>query len=64
MGKGDVCIKGLPDVDGVKNQTLLRGEVGASLSMGNGWNGFGFVGHSHGSHYSATDFNLGLGYSW
>ena len=64
MGKGDVCIKGLPDVDGVKNQTLLRGEVGASVSMGNGWNGFGFVGHSHGSHYSATDFNIGVGYSW
>ena len=64
IGKGDVCIKGLPDNDGIKDQALLRGEVGASLSMGNGWSGFGYVGGTTGSHYSATDFNLGLGYSW
>ena len=64
VGEGDVCVNGLQDSEGVKNQTLFRGEIGASLSMDNGWNGFGYIGHSFGNSYSATDFNIGVGYSW
>jgi outer membrane autotransporter protein len=64
LGKGDINITSLDTVEGLENDTLLRGEVGGSLNLGNGWSGYGAVGHTFGDDYNATDYNLGLGYSW
>jgi outer membrane autotransporter protein len=64
IGTGKVSVTSLGTVEGVEDQTLLRGEIGGSFSFGNGWGGFGSVGHTTGEDYSATDFNLGVNYSW
>ena len=64
FGKGDVNITSLDSVEGVENQTLIRGELGGSFNLGNGWSGFGGVGYTFGSDYNASDFNLGLNYNW
>jgi outer membrane autotransporter protein len=64
IGKGDVNITSLKKIKGVENQTLIRGEVGGSCNFRNGWSGFGAVGHTLGDDYNATDYNVGLSYSW
>jgi outer membrane autotransporter protein len=64
MGKGDVNITSIDAVEGIDNQTLLRGEIGMSIAGDNGLSGFATVGHTFGSDYKSTDFNAGLGYSW
>ena len=64
FGKGDVNITSLNSVEGIENQTLIRGELGGSFNFGNGWSGFGAVGYTFGCDYDATDFNLGINYNW
>jgi outer membrane autotransporter protein len=64
FGKGDVNITSLDTVEGLENETLIRGEVGGSFNFGNGWSGFGAVGYTYGSDYNATDFNAGVSYNW
>ena len=64
LGKGNINITSLDTVEGLDNDTLLRGEIGGSFNLGNGWSGYGAVGHTFGDDYNATDYNLGLGYSW
>jgi outer membrane autotransporter protein len=64
FGKGDINITSLDTVEGLNNDTLLRGEIGGSFNFGNGWSGYGAVGHTFGDDYNATDYNLGIGYSW
>ena len=64
FGKGDVSVTSLDSVEGVENQTLIRGEIGGSINIGNGWSGFGSAGYTFGSNYNASDFNLGINYNW
>ena len=64
FGKGDVNITSLDTVEGLENETLIRGEIGGSFNFGNGWSGFGSLGYTYGSDYNATDFNLGVNYNW
>ena len=64
FGKGDVNITSLNSVEGIENQTLIRGELGGSFNFGNGWSGFGTVGYTFGCDYDATDFNLGINDNW
>ena len=64
IGSGDVNITSIDAVEGIDNQTLLRGEIGMSIAGDNGLSGFATVGHTFGSDYKSTDFNAGLGYSW
>ena len=64
IGSGDVNITSLGSVNGVEDQTLIRGEAGMSIVGNNGFSGFASIGHSFGCDYRATDFNLGVGYSW
>ena len=64
FGKGDVKITSLKEIEGVENETLVRGEIGGSFNLGNGWSGFGSVGYTFGDDYDAADFNLGISYSW
>ena len=64
FGKGNVNITSLNSMEGVENQTLIRGELGGSFNFGNGWSGFGSAGYTFGSDYKATDFNLGINYNW
>ena len=64
FGKGDVNITSLDTVEGLENETLIRGEIGGSFNFGNGWSGFGSLGYTYGSDYDATDFNLGVNYNW
>ncbi len=64
FGKGDVNITSLDTVEGLENETLIRGEIGGSFNFGNGWSGFGSLGYTYGSDYDATDFNIGINYNW
>ncbi|MBR1948216.1 MAG: autotransporter outer membrane beta-barrel domain-containing protein, partial [Alphaproteobacteria bacterium] len=64
FGKGDVNITSLDTVEGVENETLVRGEIGGSFNLGNGWSGFGSVGYTFGDDYDAADFTLGVNYNW
>ncbi|MBR2033285.1 MAG: autotransporter domain-containing protein, partial [Alphaproteobacteria bacterium] len=64
FGKGDVNITSLDTVEGLEDETLIRGEIGGSFNFGNGWSGFGSLGYTYGSDYDATDFNLGVNYNW
>ena len=64
FGKGNVNITSLDTVEGLENETLIRGEIGGSFNFGNGWSGFGSLGYTYGSDYNATDFNLGVNYNW
>ena len=64
FGQGDVNITSLDTIEGVENQTLIRGEIGGSLNFENGLTAFGALGYSYGSDYKSTVFNLGLGYRW
>ena len=64
FGKGDVNITSLDTVEGLENETLIRGEIGGSFNFGNGWSGFGSLGYTYGSDYNATDFNAGVSYNW
>lgn len=51
-------------VDATNNQTLLRGEIGVSINIGNEWSGFSDVVHIFSNNYNATNYNLGLNYNW
>ena len=51
-------------VDVIDNQILLRGEIGVSIDIGNGWSGFSDVVHIFSNNYNTTDCNLGLNYNW
>ena len=64
FGKEDVNITSLDTIEGVENETLLRGEIGTSFNFGNGWSGYGAIGYTFGSDYHATDYNLGMQYNW
>ena len=64
FGKADINITSLDTIDGLEDETLIRGELGGSFEFGNGWSGYGSIGHTFGSDYNATDYNLGVNYSW
>ena len=64
LGKGDVDVTSVDTVEGLENQTLVRGELGMSIAGNNGLSAFAVLGHTFGSDYKSTDVNAGLGYSW
>ena len=62
FGSGDVSITSLETIQGVYDEFLVRGDVGGSVGLENGFNLFGNLGYIKGKDYEATEFNFGVMY--
>ena len=64
FGSGDVSITSLETTQGVYDEFWVRGDVGGSVGLENGFSLFGNLGYIKGKDYEATEFNFGVMYKW
>ncbi len=64
FGSGDALMSGLGTVDGLKNRTLGRLEIGGRYGFSSALSAFAWGNYTFGSSYDAATFGLGLSYSW
>ena len=64
IGSGDVQVTSLRQVDGLKNATLGRIEVGGSMNFDSNWSGYANAFYTFGNDYTNIGANAGVNYAF
>ena len=64
IGKGDVTVTSLREVEGLEDSTLARIEIGASMNFYSQWSAYINAAYTTGSDYTSTSVNAGVNYAF